>query len=76
MTYPSRRRDTVRRSLFVAVSTSVTQSATTVTGTPGNDSTDCSAADPAKQINGLAGDDAITGTAFGDTIDGGVATTP
>ena len=35
-----------------AVSTGVTQTATTVTGTPGNDSIDCSAADPAKAING------------------------
>src|SRR5688500_7423960 len=46
------------------VSLGVTQSDTTVTGTPLPDIIDCSAASPGKTINGLSGDDTITGTAF------------
>lgn len=49
----------------------VTQSDTTVTGSPGNDTIDCGSAAPGKTINGGPGDDTITGTAFDDTIDGG-----
>ena len=50
----------------------VTQTATTVTGSGGNDTIDCTSADPGKTIYGLGGNDTITGTAFNDTIDGGV----
>lgn len=53
------------------VSSGVTQTATTVTGTPGNDTIDCTGADPGKTIDGGAGNDTITGTAFDDTINGG-----
>ncbi len=53
------------------VSLGVSQSSTTVTGTPLADTINCSAATPGKTINGLAGDDTITGTAFSDRIDGG-----
>src|SRR3990170_7878181 len=49
----------------------VMQTATTVTGTPGDDTIDCSAALPGKNIDGLGGNDTITGTAFSDRIDGG-----
>src|SRR5215212_11861713 len=54
------------------VSFGVTQSSTTVTGTPLADTIDCSAASPGKVILGLAGDDTITGSAFADSIDGGL----
>ena len=49
----------------------VTQTATTVTGTGGNDTIDCTGASPAKTVNGNAGNDTITGTAFADTLNGG-----
>ena len=50
----------------------VTQTDTTVTGTPANDTIDCTSADPGKTINGGGGNDTITGTRFNDTINGGV----
>ena len=46
----------------------VTQNATTVTGTRGNDTIDCTSASPGKKIIGKAGNDTITGTAYQDTI--------
>ncbi|MCA1705244.1 MAG: hypothetical protein LC808_19105, partial [Actinobacteria bacterium] len=49
----------------------VTQTDTTVTGSAGNDTIDCTSADPGKTIQGGAGNDTITGTAFDDTIHGG-----
>jgi hypothetical protein len=49
----------------------VTQTDTTVTGSPGNDTIDCGGTNPGKTINGNAGNDTITGTAFNDTINGG-----
>ena len=49
----------------------VTQTDTTVTGTPANDTIDCTSADPGKTINGGGGNDTITGTRFNDTINGG-----
>jgi hypothetical protein len=49
----------------------VTQTDTTVTGSPGNDTIDCGGTDPGKTINGNGGNDTITGTAFDDTINGG-----
>jgi hypothetical protein len=49
----------------------VTQTDTTVTGSPGNDTIDCGGTDPGKTINGGAGNDTITGSAFDDTINGG-----
>jgi hypothetical protein len=49
----------------------VTQTDTTVTGSPGNDTIDCTGASPGKTINGNAGNDTITGTDFNDTINGG-----
>lgn len=52
------------------VSDGVMQTATTVTGTPGNDTIDCTNASPGKTITGNAGNDTITGTAFDDTITG------
>jgi Ca2+-binding RTX toxin-like protein len=48
-----------------------TQTDTTVTGSPGNDTIDCGGASPGKTITGGAGNDTITGTAQADTIDGG-----
>jgi hemolysin type calcium-binding protein len=48
----------------------VTQTDTTVTGTSGNDTIDCGGANPAKTINGGAGNDTLTGTAFVDMING------
>ena len=53
------------------VSDGVMQTDTTVTGTPGNDTIDCTSASPGKMIEGNAGNDTITGTAFADTINGG-----
>src|SRR4026209_66403 len=47
------------------------QTATTVTGTNGDDTIDCGGASPGKTINGRGGNDTITGTAFRDTISGG-----
>src|SRR2546423_8302463 len=49
----------------------VTQTATTVTGTAGNDTIDCGGANPGKTINGHGGNDTITGTAFADGINRG-----
>ena len=49
----------------------VTQTDTTVTGSSGNDTIDCTDSDPGKTINGNGGNDTITGTAFNDTINGG-----
>jgi hypothetical protein len=49
----------------------VTQTDTTVTGSPGNDTIDCGGTNPAKTINANAGNDTITGTDFNDTINGG-----
>jgi hypothetical protein len=49
----------------------VTQTDTTVTGSPGNDTIDCGGTNPAKTINGNAGNDTITGSDFNDTINGG-----
>src|SRR5687768_12546548 len=42
----------------------VTQTDTTVTGSPGNDTIDCGGTNPGKTINGNGGNDTITGTAF------------
>ena len=53
------------------VSAGVTQTATTVTGTPADDTIDCSAASPGKMIDTFAGNDTITGTAFADVINSG-----
>ena len=53
------------------VSLGVLQTATTVTGTSGDDTIDCTNASPGKWILGLDGNDTITGTAFDDTIIGG-----
>jgi Ca2+-binding RTX toxin-like protein len=49
----------------------VTQTDTTVTGSPGNDTIDCGGTNPGKTINGNGGNDTITGTDFNDTINGG-----
>ena len=49
----------------------VTQTATTVTGTSGDDTIDCTNASPGKTITGGDGNDTITGTAFNDVIDAG-----
>jgi hypothetical protein len=57
--------------ILCVVSAGVTQTDTTVTGTLGDDTIDCSAASPGKTIDGLAGNDTITGTQFGDLITGG-----
>ncbi len=49
----------------------VTQTDTTVTGSPGNDTIDCGGTNPGKTINGNGGNDTITGTSFDDTINSG-----
>ena len=49
----------------------VSQNNTTVTGSAGNDTIDCTGSDPGKTINGNGGDDTITGTRFADKINGG-----
>jgi hypothetical protein len=49
----------------------VTQTDTTVTGSPGNDTIDCGGTNPGKTINGGGGNDTITGTDFNDVISGG-----
>ena len=53
------------------VSAGVTQDATTVTGTSGADTIDCSMVNSGRTINGFDGDDTITGTQFDDMINGG-----
>jgi hypothetical protein len=53
------------------VSVGVTQTATTVTGTPADDTIDCSAASPGKTIDGFGGNDTITATQFNDVVTGG-----
>ena len=53
------------------VSLGVTQTATTVTGTSGDDTIDCSGATSGKMISGYGGNDSITGTSFDDVITGG-----
>jgi Ca2+-binding RTX toxin-like protein len=50
---------------------SATQTSTTVTGGPANDTIDCSGATTVTTINGNGGNDTITGNDLGDTIDGG-----
>ncbi|MDX3187729.1 calcium-binding protein [Streptomyces sp. MN03-5084-2B] len=49
----------------------VTQTDTTVTGSPGNDTIDCGGTNPGKTVNGNGGNDTITGSDFDDTINGG-----
>ncbi len=49
----------------------VAQTATTVTGSAGDDTIDCTNASPGKTIYGLAGNDTVTGTAYADKIYGG-----
>ena len=53
------------------VSAGVMQTATTVTGTPADDTIDCSAASPGKTIDTFGGNDTITGTAFDDVVTAG-----
>jgi RTX calcium-binding nonapeptide repeat (4 copies) len=53
------------------VSIGVTQTATTVTGTPADDTIDCSAVSPGRTIDGLGGNDTITATQFDDIVTGG-----
>jgi RTX calcium-binding nonapeptide repeat (4 copies) len=53
------------------VSAGVMQTATTVTGTPADDTIDCSAASPGKTIETFAGNDTVTGTAFVDVVTSG-----
>lgn len=48
----------------------VTQTDTTVVGSPGNDTIDCGGTSPAKTIVGNGGNDTITGSDFADTISG------
>ncbi len=48
----------------------VTQTSTTVTGSTGNDTIDCTNSDTRKTIVGNGGNDTITGTAFNDSIHG------
>jgi len=50
---------------------SATQTSTTVTGGPANDTIDCSGATTVTTINGNRGNDTITGNNLGDNIDGG-----
>jgi hypothetical protein len=50
----------------------VTQTDTTVTGSPGNDTIDCGGTNPGKTINGNGGNDTITGGAGNDTLNGGL----
>jgi hypothetical protein len=50
---------------------SATQTPTTVTGGPANDTIDCSGATTVTTINGNGGNDTITGNDLGDTINGG-----
>ncbi len=48
----------------------VTQTPTTVTGTSANDTIDCGGANPGKLVNGMGGNDTVTGTVFVDTLNG------
>ena len=57
--------------VLCVVSAGVTQTPTTVTGTSGDDTIDCTNASPGKTITGGDGNDTITGTALNDVIDGG-----
>jgi len=50
---------------------SATQTPTTVTGGPANDTIDCSGATTVTTINGNGGNDTITGNDLGDAINGG-----
>jgi hypothetical protein len=50
---------------------SATQTSTTVTGGPANDTIDCSGATTVTTINGNGGNDTITGNNLGDTVNGG-----
>jgi hypothetical protein len=50
---------------------SATQTSTTVTGGPANDTIDCSGATTVTTINGNGGNDTITGNNLGDAINGG-----
>jgi RTX calcium-binding nonapeptide repeat (4 copies) len=63
--------DVVEPFLPCVVSLGVTQNETTVTGTTGHDTIDCSLANPGKTIDGFGGNDTITGTQFDDIITGG-----
>ncbi len=49
----------------------VTQTPTTVTGSPNNDPIDCGGTTEGKTITGMGGNDTITGTDYNDTISGG-----
>ncbi|ROP35095.1 calcium-binding protein [Saccharothrix texasensis] len=49
----------------------VTQNDTTVFGSSGNDTIDCTSANPGKTIYGNGGNDTLTGTAYIDKIYGG-----
>lgn len=49
----------------------VTQTDTAVFGSGGNDTIDCTSAEPGKTVHGNGGNDTITGTAYIDTIHGG-----
>jgi hypothetical protein len=62
---------TAHAAVNCVVSAGVTQTDTTVTGSPGNDTIDCGGTNPGKTINGNAGNDTITGSDFDDTINGG-----
>jgi hypothetical protein len=53
------------------VSAGVVQLGNTITGTPGDDTIDCTNASPGKTITAGEGNDTITGTAFNDVIDAG-----
>ncbi|WP_306748093.1 calcium-binding protein [Saccharothrix yanglingensis] len=48
----------------------VTQTDTAVFGSGGNDTIDCTSANPGKTVHGNGGNDTITGTAYNDTING------
>jgi RTX calcium-binding nonapeptide repeat (4 copies) len=50
---------------------SATQTSTTVTGGPANDTIDCSGATTVTTITGNGGNDTITGNNLGDTVNGG-----
>ncbi|HEX6342968.1 hypothetical protein [Umezawaea sp.] len=49
----------------------VTQTDTTVHGSGGNDTIDCTGASPGKTVYGYGGNDTVTGTSSADTIHGG-----